>query len=54
MQALMPALPDELEEEELDEGAGSGKRMSLPTFRRRKPAAAVRTPEDETLREVCR
>lgn len=55
VQALMPALPEELEEDELDEGAGGGKRMSLPTFRRRKPAAADRTPEDETLRDVsCR
>jgi hypothetical protein len=55
VQALMPALPEELEEDEVDEGAGGGKRMSLPTFRRRKPAAADRTPEDETLRDVsCR
>ena len=52
MQALMPALPEQLDEDDVDEGAGGGKRMSLPTFRRRKPAAAERTPEDETLREV--
>ena len=52
MQALMPALPEQLDEDDVDEGAGGGKRMSLPTFRRRKPAVDERTPEDETLREV--
>jgi hypothetical protein len=50
--ALMPELPDEIDEDELDAGGDGGKGMSLPTFRRRKNAAAKRTPEDETLRET--